>query len=234
MRTAPGMLALLASLVLVSTAAPAIAQQTPRIVVEGTAEVSVPPDRATLTFSIETRAADAQSAAQRNAQRQASAIAALREAGVGEDRLSTIGYGVQPDWRWSNGERRLAGHIARTSLRVRSDDLSELGRLIDAALGAGVNEVGSVELEASTLEHARRQALAQAVRNARAAAEAMAAAAGGTLGTLIELSTRLEGRPPAPVARAMAMEAAPDTQIIPGEQTVSVTVIGRWSFLQDS
>lgn len=233
MRTAPGLLALLAALVLVSAAAPAIAQQPARIVVEGTAEVAVSPDRATLTFTIETRAAEAQAAAQRNAQRQTSAIEALRAAGVGEGRLSTIGYGVQPDWRWGNGERRLAGYVARTSLRVRSEDLTELGHLIDTALAAGVNEVGSIELDASAIEQARREALAQAVRNARAAAEAMAAAAGGTLGGLIELTTRLEGPTPVPVARAMAMESA-DTQIIPGEQTVSVTVIGRWSFLEDS
>jgi uncharacterized protein YggE len=61
----------------------------------------------------------------------------------------------------------------------------------------------------------------------------MARAAGGTLGSLIELGTADGG--PRPVYRMqVAMDAvrvAQPTPIEPGQQKIQVTVNGRWQFL---
>src|SRR5258708_33917242 len=74
----------------------------------------------------------------------------------------------------------------------------------------------------ASLDEARRQAISAAVSNARADAEAMATAAGGTLGQLLEVSTGGPIVPPRPMfdlaVRSAAGGAGP-TPGHPGRQT---------------
>lgn len=67
--------------------------------------------------------------------------------------------------------------------------VDQVGTLIDAALGGGVNVVGSLRFYSSRADEARRLALADAVTKGALDGDAMARAAGGTLGPLIEMST---------------------------------------------
>ncbi|MEO5511070.1 MAG: SIMPL domain-containing protein, partial [Longimicrobiales bacterium] len=82
----------------------------------------------------------------------------------------------------------------------------------------------------------RRMAISAAVGSARADAEAMARAAGGTLGELLELSTNGPTVPPRPMydmavrASAKGMQVEP-TPVNPGQQTVTVYVNARWKFV---
>jgi len=111
--------------------------------------------------------------------------------------------------------------------------IEQVGPLIDGALGAGANMVNSLRFFSSRADEARRLALADAVGKARSDADAMAKAAGGTLGPLIEMSTAGEVRPVAyDLASArMATAESAATPIDPGEQTVTVFVSARWTFL---
>jgi uncharacterized protein len=68
------------------------------------------------------------------------------------------------------------------------------------------------------------------VANARADAETLARAAGGTLGALLELSTSSSGRPMPEAIGATAM-ARMATPIEPGQQSVAASVTARWTFL---
>ena len=94
--------------------------------------------------------------------------------------------------------------------------------------------INALSFYASSIEEARRQAIGSAVANARADAEAMAQAAGGRLGSLIELSTQGPTVPPRPMfdlaSRAKVAMAEP-TPINPGQQTVTVFVTARWAFI---
>lgn len=90
-----------------------------------------------------------------------------------------------------------------------------------------------MEFAASRTDEARREALARAVERARADAEAMARAAGGRLGALLELTTEPRStvlRRYAPQAVELAGEVELPTPILPGEQTITVRVMGRWRF----
>ena len=72
----------------------------------------------------------------------------------------------------------------------------------------------------------------RAVERARADAEAMATAAGGRLGLLLELSSAASFGPPRPMAMAMARVAAPaPTPISEGTETNSASVTARWQFV---
>jgi uncharacterized protein YggE len=105
--------------------------------------------------------------------------------------------------------------------------------LLDAALAKGANEITSLQFASSKADSVRRSALAKAVTNARADAEALARASGGSLGQLIEVTTAaLPVRPVAcDMGRVAAAKAAPMTPIEPGQQTITVEVTGRWGFV---
>jgi len=84
----------------------------------------------------------------------------------------------------------------------------------------------------SKADSVRRSAMTVAVVHARADAMALALAAGGTLGPLIEIVSA--DQPSPPIFQRVAMGAAPapkSTPVEAGEQTFSATVTVRWAFI---
>ena len=205
----------------------------PQISTSANGEARVQPDRATIMFAVETRAQTAAKAGADNAKRQKAVIDSLRKRGIGEGQISTTGYSVAPEMRYDGKQPQVVGYVARNTVRAEVGRIDQVGALIDAALAAGANVVSSLRFYSSKADDARKTALADAVAKARSDAETMARAAGGTLGTLLELSTSGAVRPMGEefaMARIAAADAAP-TPIEPGEQTVTVFVSARWAFV---
>lgn len=200
--------------------------------VSGSAEVRVPADRARITFAVETEDNTARGASNENARRMESAMAALRGAGVEGLELETRGYQLQPRYSRPDdrGRSEIDGYRARNLIEVRIPDVSAVGRLIDAAVGAGANRIASLAFEASDTEEARIRALEDAVGKARRQAEAVAGAMGLALGRALHVQTGSSFPEPPVRFRAEAMAAqATDTPIEPGEQTVSANVTIRYT-----
>ena len=224
--------------------APAMAQQNqaslsadpPQITTSARGEVSVRPDRATIIVGVHTRAANAARAADENATKTEAVLAALREAGIAAEQLSTVDYSVYPEVRHDReGQNpQVVAYTVQNSVRAELRDISRVGAVIDAALGAGANTINSLSFHSSNVDAARREALAAAMQKARADAEVLARAAGGSLGRLLEVVTTEYGIP-IPMrgyARGMDMvaQAAP-TPIEPGQQKVSAHVTVRFEFM---
>lgn len=213
-----------------------LAPSVPTIVTAGQGEAKVTPDRASVMVNVQTRAATAAAAGSLNAQRSRAVLDALAKLGLPKDQLSTEGYNVYPETRYdsSGGSPRVTGYVVTNTVRAETHRPEQAGAIVDAALGAGANLINSLAFYASSIDIPRREAIATAVGNARADAEAMAKAAGGSLGALLELSTQGPTAPPRPMydlsARAKMAQAEP-TPINPGEQTVSVYVNARWQFV---
>ena len=213
----------------------------PQIVTNGEGEAQVTPDRARVHIAVETRAATAGAAASENARIQRAVLDRLRALGIPADRLTTTGYSVQPEYahRDRNGtpveQPRVTGYVARNTIRADVHQMAQVGTVIDAALAAGANRLGGLDMYSSREDAVRREALANAVRAARTDAEAMATAAGGRLGPLLELTSGGFFRPPPPYASAMArgmeVQQQADTPISPGEQTLRANVMARWQFI---
>ncbi len=182
-------------------------EQIPQIVVAGRGEVQVTPDRATIQISVQTKATTAAAAADENANKQAAVIQALRALGLGVNQISTTGYNIYPEQRYAP---------------------------VDAALSKGANMITSLQFYATNTEAARRTAITSAIEKARLDAEAAAKAAGGTIGTLLEINIgAYYPPPPRPMMRLDTTIARADqapTPINPGEQTLSVDVNTRWRF----
>jgi uncharacterized protein len=205
----------------------------PQVIVSASAEVRVQPDRATVVFSVETHGQTAAAVAAENARRQKSVMDALKGRIGPQDLLSTAGYSVATDDRYDSGQRKVVGYVARNTVVLETRLLDRVGAFLDAALSNGSNVVGGLRFWSSSVDSARRDALTQAVSRARADAEAIARAAGGALGNLLEVSAGGPSVIPMMgenVAFARAAQV-PETPIYPTEQTVSATVNARWLFV---
>jgi uncharacterized protein YggE len=204
------------------------------IVTAGTGEAQIVPDRPAVYIGVETRATTAAAAARDNAQRQRAVIDAVVAAGVSRDQISTENYSVAPNTRYDQATQRstVVGYIVSNVVRVEVRRIDQVAGVLDAALAKGANQINSLDFFASNSDSARHAAITQGVARARADAETLARAAGGSLGALVELSTADAG--PRPMyrmdVRAMAANATP-TPIEPGQQRVQVTVNARWRFI---
>lgn len=204
----------------------------PQIVASGEGEARVTPDRVYADIAVETTAETAVAAAAENARRVAAVRAALQRAGVQAGAISNVGYSVQERTRYEQGTQRRDGYQAVHTLRVESERLERIGALIDAALAAGANGIREVRYTSRNQESARRAAIAAAVARARTDAEAMAQAAGGRLGGLLEISTSRFGAPPGVfVQESLMMRTREETSITPRELVLRATVLGRWAYV---
>jgi uncharacterized protein YggE len=208
----------------------------PTLLTSGQGEAKVNPDRVSVLVNVQTRASTASAAASTNATRTKAVLDALGKLGLPKDQLSTEGYSAYPEMNYDRdgGAPRVTGYVVTNSVRAESKRVEQAGAIIDAALAAGANVINSLSFYASSIDEARRQAIALAVASARADADAMAQAAGGRLGSLVELSTQGPTVPPRPMfdmaARGKAA-IAEQTPINPGLQTVNVFVTARWTFV---
>jgi uncharacterized protein YggE len=206
----------------------------PQIVTTGQGEARMTPDRATVYIGVQTRAPTAAVAAADNARRQRAVLDTLRALGLGSDQLSTQNYSIYPESRFDKDSQqtRIVGYAVSNTVRAELKRMDMVGAVIDAALAKGANQISSLEFSSSNTDEARRSALTAAVARARADADAIARAAGGSLGALIEV---VFGPSYVPPVRMMTMQmsamAAPAaTPVEPGEQTVRVSITARWAF----
>lgn len=208
----------------------------PVLSASGQGEAKVTPDRASILVNVVTRAAAAAAAGTDNAQRTRTVLDALGKLGLSRDQLTTEGYSVYPEMKYDNAGAapRVVGYVVTNSVRAETRRTDQAGSIVDAALGAGASAINNLAFYASSIDEARRQAIVSAVSSARADAEAMARAAGGSVGALLDLSTGGPTVPPRPMfdlnVRAKGM-AAESTSISPGQQTVIVFVTAHWQFV---
>lgn len=233
-------LALLCSIALpglIGAQAPAGAMRSsPEIVTSGSGVVKLKPDRATLTVAVVTRATSAAEAGRLNVNRILPVIAALKRQRLPDSAIVSTGYTVSierdPLGRTPVPADAPLTYVARNAIRVSLLDLEMLGQLVDTALSAGASEIANISFTSSQAVDARQRAIVAAVRSARADAEAAAAAAGGVLGALIEVSLL----PEYGVAGGRAADyyqfsiAAAATPLMPSDVSVSVQARVRFAF----
>lgn len=207
----------------------------PVLVVNGTAQILVAPDEATVRLGIVRQAANAQTA-----QEQANAVTqeilnAIGRVGVPANQIQTARLVLTPVYAPRSPESRDAPRIvaynATNTVSVRLQNLAQVGPVIDAGLKSGANQLEGVQFGLRNDLPARQEALKHAVEEARAKAQTMADALRVNLGEVLEASEagvsvvdRLESFGG---ARAMAI-AAPETPVSPGQIQVTANVTIRY------
>ena len=193
----------------------------PAIVVNGEAVVQATPDRAFVTVSVESRDKNPGTAQKQTATAMDAVRRKLAQTGVKDEQLRTLAYDLQLEFDFDKGRQVPRGYVARDMLEVRLDDVTQVGTVIDAAVGAGATNIGGVRFDLKERDALEREALKRAVADGRALAEAAAAGAGVTVASVLRIEEqRMFSPSPAPMQmmmRAAAAEAAPPTQIDAGQ-----------------
>jgi uncharacterized protein len=211
--------------------APAVSAPRPQIITSATGEAQLAPDRAAVYIGAQTRATSAAVAVRDNAQRQRAIIDALVGLGIPRSQISTEDYSVTPDTRFDPPTQKttVTGYVVSNVVRVELQRIDQVGTVLDAALAKGANQINSLEFFASNSDSARHEAFAQAVSRARGDAEAIARAAGGTLGAVLEMASTGPG--PRPVFRTLNASLPGPTPIEPGQQRVQVAISARFEYV---
>jgi uncharacterized protein YggE len=184
------------------------------VTVSGVGSVKAVPNEAQMSFGVETRRATAQAAVDANAEAMQKVIAAVRQAGGRE--IATQWVSIYP---YTGDRGAVEGYVASNSISAVSD-VDDAPSLIDSAVAAGANQISGPGFSSKNAEALYRQALGDAVADARQRAEVLAKAAGRSLGSITAIVE--SGATPQPVYGKAAADAS--TPIVPGEQETTASV----------
>jgi len=174
------------------------------ITVTGRGTVRAAPDRADCSFGVETQGETAGEALAANGAVAATVIEAVRKAGVAAEDVQTQQVSVYP--RHSNDGRQIVGFGAGNSVVARIREIARVGAVIEAAVEAGANTVHGPTFAVSDQAGRYEALLEAAFTDARAKAEALAAATGVRLGAVVNVVEG--GAPPGPLRVKLAAELA--------------------------
>ena len=197
-----------------------------RLDITATGEVTRVPDIAVISAGVVTRSSTAVQALADNAARMDRVRAALKRAGIADRDIQTSNVSLNPDYRYiENQPPQLTGYNASNTVNVRFRDIRATGKILDALVAEGSNQINGPSLTIDKPESALDEARAKAIANGRARAELYARALGMRVIRLLSVSENSGyGGGPVPMVRMDMAQAASKTEISPGEQQLSVTV----------
>ena len=197
------------------------------ITVSGSGTVDSTPDQASFDFGVTTNGATAGQALSRNSAQARSIIEALKKAGISSADIQTTQVSLWPQTS-SNG-MTITGYQASNSVNV-SAAIAKSGPIVDAAVGAGANNVDGPNLDTADKTSLYNQALDKALSDAKQKAQAIASATGLTLGKALRVRESDASTPivygEATAARAAAPPIEAGTQKIQASVTVTYSAGG--------
>ena len=198
-----------------------------RLDVSATGEVTRVPDIAVISTGVVTKSATASGAISQAATRMARVQAALKTAGVEDRDIQTSNLSLNPDYRYDNNQPpKLVGYQASNTVTVRFRDIGNSGKIIDALVAEGANQINGPTLTIDKPEAALDEARAQAIRIGRARADLYARSMGLRVVRVVAVSES-GGSYPVPPPMPVMMEAraqAANSKIDPGEQKLQVNL----------
>lgn len=205
------------------------------ITVSGAGGVSYIPNEALVSVSVVTTSNTAEEATSSNAATTVGVIKALNGIGISNSSIETQGYSLSANYANcdSSCTPRITGYTLTNGLEVNitSDSPKQLGlqagRVIDAAVGAGANQISlSFAATNSVLTKLTSGALQQAVTSAHDQAQVIASSLGVSITGVISASEGSSYAPQYYGAQTVfaAAVSSVSTPILPGTRSMTVTV----------
>src|SRR3954462_703016 len=134
-----------------------------RLDISATGEVTRVPDLAIISAGVVTRSATASGAIQQAAARMARVREALRQAGIADRDIQTSNVSLSPEYTYaSNQPPKLNGYAATNQLSIRFRDIANTGKILDALVAEGANQINGPNLTIDHPEAALDEARAKA------------------------------------------------------------------------
>ncbi|MGE3832193.1 MAG: SIMPL domain-containing protein [Parvibaculaceae bacterium] len=214
----------------------AIAQETkdmPRVIqITGHGEVRARPDLAIITIGVMTQGPTARDALESNTEAMERVFEGLRKQSIDSKDMQTTNFTISPRYDYgqnNNGQApKLVGYDVVNSVVVTVRKIEALGRVLDAAVSDGSNQINGVMFSIADPEPLRDKARQAAVADADRKAKLYADAAKLTLGPVLTLSES-GFQPPVPVmTKSLRADGASNVPIAEGEQMLAVDVNITW------
>lgn len=196
------------------------------ITVTATGEIYTKPDLALITFSVVNEAKTVSKALEENSKKTNAVIDFIKNQGVDEKDLKTIGFNIYPRYEWYGDKRVLVGYEVSQSLEVKIRDFEKIGDIIQGAADVGANQVSNLQFTIDNQDEIKKQAREQAIEKAKTKARELASQLDVDLVRIINFSESTQ----VPMSRYYGLEEAAglgggeSPQIEAGENKVEVTV----------
>jgi uncharacterized protein YggE len=222
-------LAFLLSLILINTGlvmpSYANARELRTITVTGEGIENIATSKAIVRLGVEVQGKEAGKVQREVASRSDAVVKFLRSRQV--EKLETTGISLQPNYDYSNNQRRLISYIGANLISFQVD-IAQAGSLIDEAVKVGATRIDGVSFTAgeSAIAAAQRTALIKATEQAREQATIVLQALGLVPKETVSIQVG-NGSNPVPIARSEAVFRSADaasSPVIGGEQTLRAAV----------
>ncbi|MFF2776207.1 SIMPL domain-containing protein [Streptomyces sp. NPDC058052] len=213
----------------------------PQVTVRGEGRLEVEPELARFWLTVSARGGDRSAVLADLTRRNTEVLGLLRARGTAVGKVETGGFSIAPEPSRRGRGEQVRAYRGRVRIGVELTDLTVLGELVPELADREQTEVDGpwweLRPDSEAYAQARRLAVAEAVRRARAYAEAL----GTSLGSLLELSDAGLPEPGmprgggfAPMAVGYAAEeagGAPVLDLEPQRRTVTAEVVARFTML---
>ncbi|MEJ2231649.1 MAG: SIMPL domain-containing protein [Nitrospirales bacterium] len=212
-------------------------QESPRLTVSAEGKLDVPPDKAVLSFAVETVGEKLSEVQKENQERLAKVLEECRALTIPSQFIQTTSLNVIPEYpppprRPSDGSLeksipRIIGYRVVHQVNVEIRNLELVGKVVDRVLKVGANRFSGISWGLQNEQPTRLEVLKQASVKAQAKAETLAEALNLKLVRMINV---LEGEV-SPVPRegryrmaTMAMDSGAEASVSAGEISIRGTV----------
>jgi len=228
----------------VATPTPTLAAGHTLLTVNAEGSSTAEPDLVMFTAGVTTQGNTASAALAENSTKMTQVIAALKRAGIAERDVQTSNLNLNPIYappkRMPDGSvedqgQQIIGYQVTNQVAVKQRKLADYGKVLDALVSAGANQVNGPNFMLSKPEAAQDEARGEAMKAARARAQLYAQSAGLRVVGILSIS-ETGGYRPQPMAfdkmMVTAQRAAPAPPVMSGELETNVTVTVQFELAQ--
>lgn len=176
------------------------------ITVEGDGEAVAIPDTAHFTFSVVEKAASVALAQDAASKKMTAITAYLKDAGVEDKDIKTVGYSVNPQYDWVQetcavgvsckpGRSVLSGYEVRQTIEIKVTDTKKAGDLLSGIGSKGASELSGLTFSVEDEDALKAQARGEAIDKAKAQADMLADKLGVTLVRIVSFNENSGGYP---------------------------------------
>jgi hypothetical protein len=188
----------------------------------GQGKVTAVPDLAVLRLGVQTNGDNLSDVQYENATVSQAVLDGLRQMGVSD--IKTFQYSIDKLYDYVEGNRIDRGYTVRNILEIRTNQMNQVGAIIDTAVANGANVVDFISFEVSEPDFYYQQALNLAVLNAIQKARSIAMNLGfpdDPFPTSITENSTAPTPYPQPISFREGMAATP---IEPGSKEIEASV----------
>jgi uncharacterized protein len=139
--------------------------------VHGQGMVTAVPNQASATIGVNTEGKDLSQTQKQNSETTSRIIAALNSFNIPPKNVQTFDYQVTSEYDYVDGKQIFRGYRVSNLLKVKIDEINQLGNIINRVIEAGANYVSNVQFSVSNPNDYYLRALKMALHNAHEKAE---------------------------------------------------------------